>query len=279
MARLELVPLADIHYDEDLNVRQDVTLSSVKDLADDINKNGLIEPIILVPYGDKYRIVCGNRRFMAHVLLKRTHIESIIRETLDEREIWKQNGAENIERKQFTVWEEALWLDKLYPGGLPAYHDVREDVGRSNSWVKLRYRLLGMPKEIQKAVHRGLLTLHELRILQEIPDPDVQLLRFKDVCREKRKKGRSTILQKQYRNNKKKNVREVNKLINILLDADIAGLETMLMAWTQGWVKNEPELIELIRQRAIHYRALNRKLEELAVEVDRLKVLISGDTG
>lgn len=276
------VPVSEIYYDPDFNVRESISLASVQSLAADIKAVGrLIQPIVIEPYGfepgKSYRIVCGNRRFKAVELLRWEKVTCIITHGLSDHERWLLNVKENDKRKQLTIWEQARSLEKLYPGGIPAFKDVSEELGWSTTKVRIRFRLLGMPKEIQKAAHQKRLNIHEIRILQEIPDPDVQLRRFKQVLAEKRKKGRSTVLQKNYRPNKKKSSKEVSKILNLLLDAGIVGLPAKLAAWTQGWV-DDSEIVQLIRDDGVHLRSLAKKVEELSAEIEKLRVLIDRGT-
>jgi len=65
-------------YVSDVNVRKTLTSeedeTGIIDLANDIDVNGLINPITVRQIGDKYEIIAGQRRFLAIRYLNKTHI-------------------------------------------------------------------------------------------------------------------------------------------------------------------------------------------------------------
>jgi ParB family chromosome partitioning protein len=170
------VPLDSIHADSEFNCRGDITPMDVVDLAKDIQERGLIQPVTVAPYsaenaekyGFKYRLLAGFRRYTAHRVNKSETIPSIIREDMmDEASARFFNLAENIQRANLSLLQEAKALKRLKDLGVPDY-DVATRLGKSRGWVQIRYMLLALPEEIQAEVDAGFITQTNVRELYSI---------------------------------------------------------------------------------------------------------------
>ena len=114
------VPLADIWMDEEFNSRDKIEMTQVVDLGRSIKKDGLIQPIILMPTPESqasYKVVAGHRRTKAHMIIQHDDdkfktIPAIIRTDLDEKHARLLNLNENLARKDLNVMEEAMALAK-----------------------------------------------------------------------------------------------------------------------------------------------------------------------
>ena len=117
------IPATTIYYDAAFNCRGEVTLQSVKELADSIAQAGrLICPVAVQPWtgepGCEYRLIVGHRRFRAvTAFLKWTEIPAYICEGLSDHEARMLNVVENLQRKSLNILEEARAIQNLYPKG------------------------------------------------------------------------------------------------------------------------------------------------------------------
>lgn len=169
-SRIYELPLKEVYADEDFNCRGVIDATDVIELARDIAKNGLTEPIIVQPWNsaarpDKFfRIVAGYRRYKAHVLNGAARIKAIIREGLDELEARMINLSENIHRKDLNMKQEAHAIDHFRIGGWTE-KQVAERVQKSRGWVQVRFMLLELPEDIQDEAAAGFINQQQIRDL------------------------------------------------------------------------------------------------------------------
>jgi ParB family chromosome partitioning protein len=84
--------------------RTDFSYESLGQLAQSIKENGLLQPIIVEKSGEHYQLIAGERRWRAHLILKKQHIEAIVR-TVDDQSRAIYALAENIAREDLTDYE------------------------------------------------------------------------------------------------------------------------------------------------------------------------------
>lgn len=110
-SRLESIAISDIHPNP-VQPRTEFDAKSLQELADNIDKNGLLQPITVRQTAQGYEIVAGERRFRATQLLGKTSIECIVVHITDQ-----QNAllalSENLARKDLSDYETALAVEKI----------------------------------------------------------------------------------------------------------------------------------------------------------------------
>jgi ParB family chromosome partitioning protein len=91
------VKLTDIIVDEKFNSRDTIDPIGIKNLAEDIEENGLINPVTLMDNGDgKYKLIAGFSRFFAFQALSRETIPATIMAEMDEIAQRSVNLRENL---------------------------------------------------------------------------------------------------------------------------------------------------------------------------------------
>mgnify|MGYP000173802063 CR=1 FL=1 len=142
-----------------LNPRKNFDDESMKELAKSIQNHGILEPIIVRPKGNHYELVAGERRLRAAKMVGLDKVPVIIREYTDEQ-MMEIMLMENLQRKDLTPIEEAHALQKIIASGIKK-EDLAKRIGKSESWVSKRLRLLELPEELQKLVDEGRLTIEQ----------------------------------------------------------------------------------------------------------------------
>lgn len=140
---------------------------SLHELAASLARLGLLEPIGLqpLPPSDRFRLVYGHRRFRAARHLGWYTIPAVILPAhLDETEA---RQAENGQRVQLTPVEEARELRRWHTRG-DSIADIASRVGKSETWVHHRLRLLRYPDDILEAIHTHQLPLAVADLLAQI---------------------------------------------------------------------------------------------------------------
>lgn len=144
----------DLILEPEGRLRFEINDEDLEGLARSIESMGLRQAIEVVKRNDKYEIVYGERRFLAHKALGRDKIWAKVSELNDEQ-VAEIRAMENIARTNLSPIEEAAAFEDLKTRFNMTVQAVAKKVGRSFSNVKRRLDLLKMDKGIQKAVHSG----------------------------------------------------------------------------------------------------------------------------
>lgn len=134
------------HFDE----------TQIAELAQSIAASGLIQPIMVRPAGGRYVIVHGERRFRACVSLGWQQIPATVAEIDDETVMWWAL-IENIQRADLSPIEEAEAYQRALSSGI-TQAALGEKVGKSQSHIASKLRLLGLPPYIREGIAKGRIT-------------------------------------------------------------------------------------------------------------------------
>jgi ParB family chromosome partitioning protein len=152
-----------VHFDD----------AKLEELAQSIRANGVVQPLLIRPKGDRFELVAGERRWRAAQLAGLTKIPAVLRDVSDDK-ILELALIENIQREDLNPIEEALAYRKLIETLGLTQETVAERVGRDRSYVTNYLRLLRLPEDIQQLVQVGRLTTGHARTLIALEDADVQ---------------------------------------------------------------------------------------------------------
>jgi ParB/RepB/Spo0J family partition protein len=179
--RIDQIEIATIFADPTFNCRGTaIAPIDVVDLAKDIEAHGLQQPIVVQPYDKykpeifKYRVISGHRRYTAFKVLKRETIPCVININLTEAQALVLNLTENLHRKDLNVLQEAKALERLKMAGM-SVSEVSKELGKSTTWVSVRYQLLELHEHIQNAAAAGFINQAQIRQLHQLPDMKQQL--------------------------------------------------------------------------------------------------------
>ena len=157
---------------------------SLKELAVSIKEHGVIEPIIVRRVNNKYEIIAGERRWKASALAGLTKIPAIIRD-LDDKESSKVALLENLQRKNLNPIEEARTYQKILEIDQMTQEALAKTMGKSQSAVANKLRLLSLPDEIQEALLKEKISERHARALLNLTDEDEQKSMLKRIVDEK----------------------------------------------------------------------------------------------
>ncbi len=140
---------------------------ALMELAQSIRENGLIQPITVCERDGKYEIVAGERRYRACILAGFTEIPAIIMETSDDQ-LAERALVENIQRENLSAIEEAkAYMAILEKTGM-TQEEMALRMGKSQSTIANKIRLLNLPQEIQDAIASRQLTERHARALLKL---------------------------------------------------------------------------------------------------------------
>lgn len=153
--------------------RRDMDPQALEDLASSIRSQGIIQPLIVRPVGDKYEIIAGERRWRAAQLAGLSEVPVIIRHIPDDAAI-AIALIENIQREDLNPIEEAIALQRLLEEFGMTHQQVAEAIGKSRTTVTNLLRLLILPEEVKDMLAKGLIEMGHARTLITLPE-SVQL--------------------------------------------------------------------------------------------------------
>ncbi len=142
---------------------------ALKELAVSIKEHGVIQPIIVRNVNGKYEIIAGERRYKASALAGLTKIPAIVRD-LDDKESSKVALLENLQRKNLNPIEEARTYQKILEIDQMTQEELAKTMGKSQSAVANKIRLLSLPETIQDALLKEQISERHARSLLNIPD-------------------------------------------------------------------------------------------------------------
>lgn len=154
-----------------VQMRKTFREESIQKLADSIKKHGLQEPVIVRKSGDKYEVVCGERRLRACILADLKEIPVICRNVSDDEAILL-GLIENIQREDLNPIEEAEAYQSILNRFNWSQEQLSEMVGKDRSTIANALRLLSLPSTVQDMVIEGKLTMGHARALLGLPNSE-----------------------------------------------------------------------------------------------------------
>lgn len=144
---------------------------NINELAESIKEHGVIQPIVVRRISDKYEIIAGERRYKASVLAGKTTIPAIITD-LDDKNSAEIALIENVQRQDLTPIEEAVSYKKILDMGYLNQTELAEKLGKTQSTIANKLRLLNLNDEVQEALLDGKISERHARSLLKLNDKD-----------------------------------------------------------------------------------------------------------
>ena len=156
-------------------------LEALKELAESIKKNGLVQPIVVQKLKeDEYVIVAGERRWRATKLAGIKYIPAIVKEYSKETAI-AESLAENLHRTDLSLHELGSFLKKIQ--NTLSQRDLSEKYGISKSTIQAALEYCELSHEVRDA--RGKVSEYNvLEITKRIPDKTTAVALLKKANKE-----------------------------------------------------------------------------------------------
>lgn len=180
--QIQDIPLSEIIPNKN-QPRRKFTEQSVQELAQTIENDGLLQPIVLREVDGKYEIVAGERRFRAVKSLGRDTIPAIVQE-IDDNKAASLALIENLQRENLNPIDEAnAYANLMKINGL-TQKQLAQSVGKSQPYVANKMRLLKLTANVQSYLVSGDITPRHGRALLNLP-ADKQELALKEILDDK----------------------------------------------------------------------------------------------
>ena len=154
--------------------RKEFESEALSELADSIRQYGVLQPLLVAPgKGDTYILIAGERRLRASTMAGLGTVPVIVSEYTSQQ-IAEIALIENLQRKDLHYLEEAEGYEKL----LTAFHLTQEGmairVGKKQSTIANKLRLLKLPIFVRNVLHDSELTERHARVLLKLEDEETQ---------------------------------------------------------------------------------------------------------
>ncbi|MBF8437704.1 ParB/RepB/Spo0J family partition protein [Halanaerobiaceae bacterium Z-7014] len=182
--------------------RQSFSEDKLQELADSIASYGVIQPLTVrkIDEDKQYQLIAGERRLRAVKLLGKTEVPVIIK-NLENREMAEIALIENLQRKDLNFIEEAEAYNKLIEEFNLTQTELATRIGKAQSTIANKLRLLNLPGSILHVIQQGGLNERQARALLKLDKKDDML----DIVEEAVRKDL--------------NVRETEELVNKVKDS------------------------------------------------------------
>jgi ParB family chromosome partitioning protein len=165
---LRLLAVDQIHPGSGL--RHDFPEAELGELAQSIRDNGILQPLLVRPYGNAYQLVAGARRWKAAQLAGVLEVPVIVR-ALDDAAAPELSLIENVQRADLSPLEEAEAYRRLLELRGGTQENLSAAIGKSRSHVANTLRLLSLPEPVRQRLGNGELSAGHARALLSAADP------------------------------------------------------------------------------------------------------------
>jgi ParB family transcriptional regulator, chromosome partitioning protein len=180
--RVQRVPLNKIRPSA-LQPRKQFSDESLRELADSIREQGIVQPLIVRERDGFFELIAGERRWRAAQLLQLPEVPVITREA-DDRSVLELALIENLQRENLNAIEEAHGYAQLAEQFQLTQEEIALKVGKSRAAVANSLRLIKLPQPIQNFVRDGRLSVGHAKVILGLADEKNQQLAAERAIKE-----------------------------------------------------------------------------------------------
>jgi ParB family chromosome partitioning protein len=147
-----------------LQPRKKFSDETLRELADSIKEQGIVQPLIVRERNGKFELIAGERRWRASQLLGLAEVPVIVREA-DDRSVLELALIENLQRENLNPLEEAQGYSQLIEQFQLKQEEVATKVGKSRAVVANALRLLKLSPAIQEFIRDGALSVGHAKVI------------------------------------------------------------------------------------------------------------------
>ncbi|MDF7672744.1 nucleoid occlusion protein [Lactobacillus sp. ESL0701] len=151
--------------------RREFSDESIRELASTLDKDGLLQPIIVREQGDNYEIIAGERRYRAAKHLAWETIPAIVN-NMDDSQAASFALIENLQREDLNPIDEAQAYDNLMKLNNLTQTTLAKNIGKSQSYVANKLRLLKLTPKVQSYLANGQISPRHGRCLVGLSEKD-----------------------------------------------------------------------------------------------------------
>lgn len=163
--------------------RREFSEGSLAELAASIREQGVVQPIVVTPWGEKLEIVAGERRWRAAAIAGLTKVPVVWRERRSESDLLEVALVENIQREDLNPLDAAEAYARLKDEFRLSHEKIADRVGKDRTTVTNALRLLKLPESVRQQIRSGLLSAGHARALVALASADDQERLAEEILR------------------------------------------------------------------------------------------------
>lgn len=177
------VPLEKIEMNP-FQPRKTFTEEALEELSCSIREFGIIQPLIVRKIGDRYELIAGERRLRAAKMVGLKAVPCVAR-SADDKEMAEIALIENLQREDLHFFEEATGYEKLLLQFSLTQDQLAKRVGKDQSTVANKLRLLKLKPAVRELLSKEQLTERHARALLKVDSEERQLALLQTVVDKK----------------------------------------------------------------------------------------------
>lgn len=154
--------------------RSDFQGDRLKELAQSIRENGIIQPLVVRRHGDSFQLVAGERRWRAARMAGLSHVPVVVQDFAEER-LMEIALIENIQREDLNPIEVAHAFDRLHKQFKLSHEQIAQRTGKDRTTITNLLRLLKLPGDIQLLLAERRLSTGHARAILGLENPEDQI--------------------------------------------------------------------------------------------------------
>ena len=156
---------------------------ALTELSDSIRQHGILQPLSVRRADSGYELIAGERRLRAAQMAGLTDIPCIIMQ-MDDRESGTAAMVENLQRQDLDFVEEAMGISQLLTHYRMSQEQVARLLGKSQSAVANKLRILRHSTDVLNALREGNLTERHARALLRLGSDEEKLAAITEIVRQ-----------------------------------------------------------------------------------------------
>ena len=156
-----------------LQPRKEFSDEALRELADSIREQGIVQPLIVRENGGFFELIAGERRWRASQLLNLPEVPVIVR-VADDRTVLELALIENLQRENLNALEEALGYAQLAEQFKLTQEEIAVKVGKSRAAVANATRLLKLPAPVQHLLRTSRISVGHAKVILGLVDEKIQ---------------------------------------------------------------------------------------------------------
>jgi ParB family chromosome partitioning protein len=145
----------------------------LQELAQSIQTNGVIQPLVVRKAGERHQLVAGERRWRAARIAGLATVPVIVQQLSDEQ-LLEVTLVENIQREDLTPIEVAHAFDRLVKDLGLSHEEIAKRTGKDRTTITNTLRLLRLPRDLQQLVSEHRLSVGHARAILGLPTEELQ---------------------------------------------------------------------------------------------------------
>ncbi len=162
------VPLKDIKPNP-FQPRKVFDSEDIKELADSIKVNGIIQPVIVRRKDDKFELIAGERRLRAAHIAGLKEIPVVVKNIADDQML-EIAIIENVQRQNLNPIDEAAGYKDLADKFKYTHEEIGKRVGKSRAHISNMMRILDLESKIRTMIQAGSISLGHAKVLLSVND-------------------------------------------------------------------------------------------------------------